>query len=242
MSDFRSELYSRYVSSFKMTSSRLDDSIVKRYWVWCTHKYLPLINMIDRLQPILDLGCGPGYVMEFLQNQGFTHIEGVDISAEQVAIAVERGLNAKIADALTFLNAKQNTFGLIMALDFVEHFSKEELFPMFAAIYASLQPGGVLFIQTPNGRGLFPNQVIYDDLTHMTIFTPDSLQNILKITGFHQFGFHETGPAPSNFKGIIRVGLWWVIKCIANAVRLIETNKTQNVWTENLICICYKPQ
>lgn len=95
-------------------------------------------------------------------------------------------------------------------------------------------------MQTPNGQGLFPHQVIYGDLTHYTIFTTDSLQQILRLVGFSDIEFSETGPVPANLKGRVRVSLWKLIKFIANTVRKIETGKSQNVWTENIICCCQK--
>ncbi|MFB0508915.1 MAG: hypothetical protein ACETVX_00300, partial [bacterium] len=62
------------------------------------------------------------------------------------------------------------------------------------------------------------------------------------VAGFEEIKFYETGPVPKNIKGKIRVILWSMIKGLANAIRIIETSKTQEVWTENLICCCRKPQ
>lgn len=240
MSDFRTELYERYVSSFKGKQSQQDEADLARYWAWCRHKYLPIINSIPRHVAVLDLGCGAGQMMEFLKNEGFTNVQGIDISREQVDIAHSRGLNAEVGDAITFLKAHQNTFGLLVAFDFFEHFTKAELLELMELIRSALAPGGYLLLQTPNGQGLFPGQIIYGDLTHMTIFTPGSMTNLLRLSNFEQITFYESGPAPIDIKGHVRLWLWRLIRFMANAARVVETGKTQQIWTENLICFCRK--
>lgn len=240
MNDFRTELYERYVSSFKGSHSRPSEAELKRYWAWCRHKYLPIINALPREAAVLDLGCGAGQMLEFLKDEGFTNAQGVDISREQVEIARSRGLNAEVGDAIAFLKAHENAFDLLVAFDFFEHFSKSELLSLSGLILNALKPGGYLLLQTPNGQGLFPGQIIYGDLTHMTIFTPESMTNLLRLSNFEQITFYESGPAPIDTKGQLRLLAWRAIRFLANTVRLIETGKTQQIWTENLICCCRK--
>lgn len=110
--------------------------------------------------------------MTFLHSEGFTNVKGIDLSAEQVRLARERGLAVEVANAVTYLETTPETFDAILALDFVEHFSKAELLSLMPLIYSRLNPGGLLILQTPNGQGLFPNQIIYGDFTHLTIFSP----------------------------------------------------------------------
>ena len=99
---------------------------------------------------------------------------------------------------------------------------------------------GWLIIQTPNGQGLFPHQVIHADLTHLTILSPSSLRQALHLVGFTDVRFEETGPVPKGVKGRVRALLWQVVKLVANLIRMIETGKTQRIWTENLICVARK--
>jgi len=238
--DFRSILYSRYGLN-RSENSRLNDDALLSFWVWCKHKYLPLLKGLNHDDPILELGCGHGYILEFLRRNGFSNVEGIDISEQLVQIAIARGLNVKVADVFEYLRySAKDRFSAIIALNFIEHFTKEELMRLMPNIYKALKKGGVLIILTPNGAGLFPHQVVYGDCTHMTIFTPQSLQEILELVGFGNFEFQETGPVPKDFQGKLRVILWKCIKIMANIIRLIESGSTQSVWTENMICFCRK--
>lgn len=237
--DIRATLYDQYVSRFKTAELHRDDRWFRAYWSWCEFKYLPPLSNIDRKEPVLELGCGPGYVLEFLQRNGFTHAEGIDISREQVGLARSRGLRATAADCFAFLK-KPRAYSAIIAVDFVEHFTKEELLRLFPLIFKSLRPGGILLLQTPNGQGLFPGQVVYGDLTHQTIFAQDSLQHILTLAGFRNIRFAETGPVPDTFEGKLRTFLWSVIRGTIRIIRQIEAKNTSKLWTESIICWCQK--
>lgn len=176
-----------------------------------------------------------------LQDHGFSNASGIDVSAEQVGLATDRGLNATVGDVFQYLHRTQSSFDAISALDFVEHFHKSEQLPLFEAIHAALRPGGKLILETPNGEGLFASQVIYGDLTHLTIFSEGSLSQLLTLTGFEKLEFYETGPAPKDLKGRVRGLLWRMVKLFANSARIIESGETQRLWTKNLICCCRKP-
>uniref|UniRef100_A0A7C6ECB1 Class I SAM-dependent methyltransferase n=1 Tax=candidate division WOR-3 bacterium TaxID=2052148 RepID=A0A7C6ECB1_UNCW3 len=240
MPDFRNALYQSYVTKFKTEQTQIQGRAIESIWSWYEYKYLPLLADLDKNSAILELGCGPGYILEFLKQCGFTKAAGIDISEEQIAIATKRNLNVQTTDAFKYLATKKEVFDAIIAIDFLEHFSKEELFQLIPLIHQALKRDGRLIIQTPNGQGIFPHQVIYGDLTHLTIFTPDSLQQLLNLFGFDQIKFYETGPIPKTIKGKIRFRLWQLIKHFANLIRSIETGKRQMIWTENMICLCYK--
>jgi SAM-dependent methyltransferase len=165
----------------------------------------------------------------------------VDISAEQVALAHRRGVRAECDDALTYLPDQPRAYEAIIAVDVLEHFTRDELAPLLRHVYAALRPGGRLLVQTANGAGLHPGQVIYGDLTHQTIFTPESLAQLLRSVGFDALACYETGPIPVRVRGKLDVALWSAIKVVANAVRHVETGKRQTIWTENFICRAFKP-
>lgn len=241
MSDFRTTLYDRYVSTFKGRDSQLSADSLSSYFARCEYKFLPLLERLRPESTILELGCGSGYMLEFLKRCGFTQVKGIDISKEQVELAINRGHDAEVADVFNYLNGKDDTFDAIVALDFIEHFHKEELMTLIPLIFRSLKKSGTLILQTPNGEGLFPREIIYGDLTHLTIFTPNSLRQILKETGFQGFRFIDTGPVPKNIMGRLRLLLWRLIEFLANTVRRIEAGKSQAIWTENMICYCEKP-
>ena len=107
------------------------------------------------------------------------------------------------------------------------------LYPVLWMISSAFKPAELIFSEP----GLFPRQVIYGDLTHMTIFTPQTLAQLLRPCGFQDLRFFETGPIPLRLRGRLDVLLWRLVKSVANFVRYVETGKRQAIWTENFICL-----
>ena len=129
----------------------------------------------------------------------------------------------------------------IFAVDVFEHFSRDELMRLAPLLFAALAPGGTLLVQTANGAGLFPGQVMYGDLTHLTILTPESLRQLLRPAGFVRIDCVETGPIPLRVRGKLNVALWTAVRTIAAAVKFAETGKRQHIWTENFIARAIRP-
>src|SRR5579872_1922214 len=115
--NFRHTLYRRYASAFKgsggLGGNGSDD--------WWDHKYLPLLDGLERDAPILEIGCGRGELLAYLGRRGFSHARGIDISAEQVELATSRGVTATYGDALVFLETRLGRYAAILAVDVLEH-------------------------------------------------------------------------------------------------------------------------
>lgn len=242
MEDFRSVLYQKYVSTFKASFNDISEYQKSIYDVWFENKYLPLLNSISRNSRILEIGCGDGKFLAFLKKNGFENTIGVDISGEQIELAKAKGLNVIQGDVLDFLKQREDTFDAIIAIDTIEHFTKSEVLMLFHHLAKSIKKDGLLIIQTPNGEGLFPGQVIYGDLTHLCIFTESSLRQVLSLYGFSNLGVYETSPLPIGISGKIRAVTWSFIKYVLNLVRMIEGGKGKKIrcWTKNIIAVFRK--
>ncbi|OGU30458.1 MAG: hypothetical protein A2057_06580 [Ignavibacteria bacterium GWA2_35_9] len=240
MTDFRNKLYQKYDSTFKQHISAFDEKSIaaerKRY----KFRYLPLLKDYPRNASILEIGCGRGFFLEFLRNQGYENLQGIDISEEQIKIASSKKLNVDVADALQYLQMNKSSFDIILALDFVEHFNKEEITSIVRGVFEHLNKGGIFIIHTPNGQAISSGKMIYGDLTHLTIFTPNSAQQILRYAGFEKISFYETAPLLKNLKGTIRLILWKMIKFSYNIFLTIETGKPEKILTRNFICAARK--
>lgn len=238
--DFRKELYRKYNSTYKVHTSDFDPKSISKMWKWFDHKYLPLISSYPKDSAILELGCGRGYMLEYLRNHGFINLKGIDISEEQVKIAKEKEIDVEVVDVMEYLKKDKAKFKVIIALDFVEHFHKEELSALFNGIFNNLEYGGVFFFHTPNGQTILSPNLIYGDLTHLTIFTPNSALQLLRAVGFKEISFYEAGPVSKNLNGFIRLLTWKTIKFLHNCIRLIETGSMEKILTQNFIAVAKK--
>ena len=98
----------------------------------------------------LDIGCGAGLVCEPLARLG-ADVTGVDAAAENVAAAAAHaegvGLDIRyMAGELASLDI--GNFDLVTAMEVIEHVADKRAF--LADVVASLAPGGLLVLSTPN--------------------------------------------------------------------------------------------
>ncbi len=238
--DTRPHFYSRYVSTFKQENIALSKADLVHYYMWCDERYFPFLAHLPKSARILELGCGHGRILNYLHQKGFVNVRGIDIADEQVALAEQEGLNAERADAFEYLSPLRASLDCIIAIDFVEHFTTEELVRLCTMMHSALKPDGMILLQTVNGEGLFPRQIIYGDLTHRTVLTPGSMVQLLRSTGFSKIHFADCAPISRGIVGRIRKTLWEIVKLGANALRIIESGKRQKIWTENFITAARK--
>jgi 2-polyprenyl-3-methyl-5-hydroxy-6-metoxy-1,4-benzoquinol methylase len=238
--DFRVNLYSRYISKYKKFIGNEDTGNIKSDYKVYKKWYLSLLRSFSKNANIIELGCGSGYILQFLKHEGFQNLYGIDISVEQIEKAKAKGLNTDVKSVFDFFETNKTKYDIVLALDFIEHFEKNELLNLFAGINKILNENGILIIRTPNGQGLFPGRNIYGDLTHLTIFNPNSLTQILHFAGFYDIKFYETGPVIKNLKGFIRFILWQTIRIFIKAVRIVETGGSEKIYTQDFICTCKK--
>jgi SAM-dependent methyltransferase len=135
--------------------------------------------------PGLDIGCGLGFGMFYLQEEGFQPVEGVDIDPGQVAASRQKGLTVhQTGDCAAFLAERQHPYGTILAMDVLEHMSRAEQLAVTRAIHDALLPGGRLLCSVPNANSAIAPRQRYNDFTHHGSFTEHSLDFLLFNSGF----------------------------------------------------------
>jgi cyclopropane fatty-acyl-phospholipid synthase-like methyltransferase len=134
---------------------------------------------------ILDIGCGTGHFLYYLEKKGYTDFLGIDISPQQVDFCRKNvSKSVEQADAFEFLKEKKNTYDAIVANDLLEHIPKEEIVKFLKRVNAALKDEGVFLIRTPNMGNPFAVYSRYKDFTHEVGFTDRSLYQVFWTAGF----------------------------------------------------------
>lgn len=153
--------------------------------------YLPHLPQ-DRQARIVDLGCGLGHFIFFLQRAGYRNIRGVDIGRECVDFCRARGFPVVEDDIVNYLDTLRAPVDAFILNDVLEHQTKDLLWVMLELIRDRLVPGGTLLVKVPNvAHPLLGTDSRYLDITHEVGFNENSLEQALLMAGFtdiHVFG------------------------------------------------------
>lgn len=175
--EIRARLYARYATTHAGSEESAASAAALR-------DFRPHLLRVPAGGRVLDIGCGQGALVSAVAALGFD-AEGVDRSAEQVALAYARGLaSVHHADLGNFLHDRKARYDAIVAVDVLEHLEKQEVVTTFDLCLRGLKPGGTLLLRTPNGASPFFGHYHYGDFTHEQPFTASSLRQLALSTGF----------------------------------------------------------
>ncbi len=178
----------------------------------------------DKNIPILDIGCGMGYFLWFLQNNGFTNTAGVDLSPEQVRVAESFGVKGvHLCHWKEYLAEHPSKFGFIMLDNVIEHLTKDEIIELLLAIFSSLQPGGKVYISTPNSGSPFGLPLSFVDFTHEVFFTAASLSQVLTACRFSSVRVVGEPLVAFDLRSFVRKSAFSLIKPVVKATYIVGT-------------------
>lgn len=163
-----------------------------KYYEYYTQDWLPK----DKGAKILDIGCGSGQFIYFLNKLGYVKVTGVDLDATQVEFAQKLGLNAKFISAHEYLKDCEHDLDLIVMLDILEHLTLEELFSLLELAYQALVPGGKIIVSVPNASSPTGLWTRFSDITHEICFSPTSLSQVFFCHDMSIIAFRDPWPCP----------------------------------------------
>lgn len=220
--NYRQRIYKEYTSYSQNLKAPLNSRAIKR-WEQGYDSYLKGWMPQRKDASILEVACGSGRLLHFFKARKYTNVTGVDISPEQVQLAKKVVEAVVQADILDFLEKVDKTYDLIIGLDIVEHFQKDEVLRFLDACYKALKPHGRIILQLPNGESIFGAAVFSGDFTHEVHFAPVGLQRLLNLCHFCNIEIRETGPVIRGLVSTIRLVAWQVVRLLIKAWNLIET-------------------
>ncbi len=239
--NYRTKFYSQYISSHtkNLYGEVLFKDIESHFFSW--RNYFSSFLPKDKSARILDVGCGNGGFVCWLQKVGFQEAAGVDISEEQVKESKKFDIqNIFQSDLRDFLIDKKGAYDVIFMRDIIEHFEKEEILEVLSLVNLSLKKGGKIIIQTPNAESPFGSRYRYWDFTHEISFTEGGIRQVLSVSDFKNIKVLPTRPVIHGIKSFFRAFLWRGIEIILRFYLLIETGSSKGIFTQNIIVVAEK--
>jgi SAM-dependent methyltransferase len=245
MENYREKIYKTYSnnSGRDLAPNALDGLISREpFFNNIIKKYFP----VERNVRILEIGCGHGSFGYFIQKLGYKNYIGIDGSKSQVEAAKRLGIkNIILGDLTEYLRILDNSsLDLLLAIDVIEHFKKEELSDLIDEINRVLKKGGTFITHQPNAESPFEGSIRYGDFTHELSFTKASISQIFLSSKFSQVVSYEDKPLAHGVKSSIRLFFWsFLVKPIYKFLLIVESgggDMKNTILTKNFLTIIKK--
>lgn len=185
-----------------------------------THKaeFLRSLLQLDGHEKILDLGCGWGAMLKYLQDTGHKgELSGLTLSKEQLTYDREMlDLNVSLTNFITE-PFKDAPYDRIFSIGALEHVRPAELTALYQKIYDALVPGGLAVHQFFSfERESHPASVVV-----VQLFFPGSLLVMHRhhIEAAERAGFSITHDSIHDYKPTIKA---WYDRLAANQEQALE--------------------
>lgn len=142
------------------------DNIYKNYqkggkaWATLSEGIHPLfIKFLDKsnfkTKHVLDIGCGTGKYLKFLQLKGFETdgIDSSDTAVEMTKKILNDNSNILCVDMFNF-EIPKNKYDLIISVSTIHHGTKKQVQNLVHKIYEALADGGKIFITIPSAENM----------------------------------------------------------------------------------------
>ncbi len=194
-----------------------------------TEYWKPMHASVDK--SVLELGCGTGEFLSYLQTKGVKRYLGIDRDVDALAVLPDSiRANTRIADIWDFLNSNNDIdpFDHIVLLDVLEHFSYVDGARLLEKLHEFLKKNGSILIRVPNMASPWGGMNQYADLTHISSYGPNNLGQLAVATGFKATQFLPQTRGP-KLRQVTQAMLHSIIG------RMLVT--APEVWTSNIIAI-----
>ena len=160
-------------------------------------RYRELLENFEKYRKtnnIIDVGCGDGFFLEEAKKKGW-NVYGTEYGLHYINICEEKGIQMK-GGMLSPLNYEAESFDVITSFEVIEHIN----YPMVELknFNSILRNNGIVYITTPNfnsiSRRMFKdkwNVIGYPE--HLSYYTPQSIDYLLKKSGFKKINIRTTG-------------------------------------------------
>lgn len=191
------------------------DRAAQRFWHEAKFRLIQRVAMPGKQDRVLDAGCGSGTISNFLSPHA-GEVVGVDSNPSAINFATSTylvpNLQFHLAQFEDLLGDKP--FDRIYCIEVIEHLYEAQAAEVLSLFHRLTNPGGQLFLTTPNYRSAWPViewlldkfhlVATLDEAQHVTHFTKRKLRAMLERAGWrvrHIGSFNGVAPfvAPISY-------------------------------------------
>lgn len=204
------------------------------------HNYLHHLPE-DKNASILVISCGPGYLVDLLESEGYSGTIGIDSDPDKVQFATKRGLNCEVARAFEYLQGtSESSFDVIIPEQELSHLTHEETIAFLKLCRTRLKKDGKLITYTLNGANpLVGAENLAHNIDHFYTVTEYSFNQLLELSGFRDIKIYPLKlyvfwKNPLNYVGLVST---FIIELFFRAIFALYGKKVR-VLTKKILATC----
>jgi SAM-dependent methyltransferase len=156
----------------------------RSFFAYYAANYVPRMPQ-DKNARVLVISCGPGYLVNTLNQFGYRNVTGIDSDESKIRYARARELSCETARAFAYLQNSDATYDVIIPEQELNHLTHDEQIRFLRLCAARLSPGGRIIAYGLNGANPFVGaENLAHNIDHFNTFTEYSLGQILQLGGF----------------------------------------------------------
>jgi SAM-dependent methyltransferase len=194
--------------------------------------------------PILDIGCGHGEFLEYLERNGCQNLRGVEIDPARVeeSRGRSRAVVEHVTDLEAYLRGPVGPFALITLKSVIAHFPIDRAPAYLKAMADQLAPGGTLVVETFNASRWTGPFVFANDITHRWAYTEYSLRQILESSGLRVVDLAGDKRPTSRASALAFYLVQEAWSAVLRAIYFIERGIGRNptILSKYLVAVCQK--
>jgi cyclopropane fatty-acyl-phospholipid synthase-like methyltransferase len=184
---------------------------------------------------IAEIACGHGSFLCWLKLHQYSGITGVDSSPEQIQFARQTGATVAEMDGNKWLTAQPaGSQDALVAIDLIEHISKDEFMGFLQEACRVLNPGGRLILRYPNGDSPLVGRNLFNDITHVWTYTTNCLETLGRMHGFSRFGFVDESSAAIRDARWLKVPLCKISTRFLRLLFWAATKEKVDYWSPHM--------
>ena len=191
---------------------------------------------------ILVISCGPGYLVNLLNQQGYLNVLGIDSDSQKIEYAKKRNLKCETYEAFSFLQDKADEFDVIIPEQELNHLTLDEMVVFLKLCWRSLRANGLLLVYGLNGANpLVGSENLAHNIDHFNTFTEYSLRQVLVHANFKDIRIfplklYVFWKNPLNYVGLFAT----VLLELAFRIIFVMYGKSVTILTKKIAATCRK--
>jgi len=189
------------------------------------------LTRADASMSVLEIGCGTGLFLRYLEASGYREIVGLDMDQNLAeALADLRCSEIFLDDVMSVIKSKlaNRTFDRIVMLDVAEHLQLDVLVDLLSLLGSHINPGGRLLLRVPNVESPWGLKMFFGSFDHITPLSPGRMHELGKMTGWSCLGVSAQQPGRASR----RLKEWLINKLLAAML-----SYHPDIWTANLMAV-----